>query len=59
MILTRIKFYIYNLNIAKAIPTEDVELALNFYKADTNNLRLYTNNKDFGYYLAGLLALSS
>jgi hypothetical protein len=44
---------IYTLNIAKAIPNEDVEKALNIYKAN-NKSRLHTNNKFF-YYLAGLL----
>jgi hypothetical protein len=44
---------IYNLNIAKAIPTEDVEKALNIYKAKNNSILLTKNN--FGHYLAGLL----
>lgn len=57
--LTLTKFNIYNLNTAKAIPIEDVEQALNTYKANTNYSRLYinNNNNNFGYYLAGLLAL--
>lgn len=59
MSLTLTKFNIYNLNTAKAIPIEDVEQALNTYKANTNYSRLYinNNNNNFGYYLAGLLAL--
>lgn len=44
---------IYNLNIAKAIPTEDVEKALNIYKANLKS-KLPTKS-NFGYYLAGLL----
>lgn len=44
---------IYNLNIAKAIPIEDIEKALSIYKAN-NHTRLLTNN-NLGYYLAGLL----
>jgi len=44
---------IYILNIAKGIPIEDIEKALNIYKAN-NNSRLLLNN-NFGYYLAGLL----
>jgi len=44
---------IYNLNIAKAIPIEDLEKALSIYKAN-NDTRLLTNN-NLGYYLAGLL----
>jgi LAGLIDADG endonuclease len=51
---------IYNLNIAKAIPTEDVEKALNIYKANINSKLLVLwlrqgKQKIFGYYLAGLL----
>jgi hypothetical protein len=46
---------IYNLNIAKAISTEDVEKALNIYKAKNNSILLTKNN--FGHYLAGLLEL--
>jgi hypothetical protein len=41
------------LNIAKAIPIEDLEKALSIYKAN-NDTRLLTNN-NLGYYLAGLL----
>lgn len=70
ILLTHIILYINNLNTAKAIPTEDVEQALNIYKANTSarntpsypprgggtGWRLYTNNNNnFGYYLAGLL----
>jgi len=54
--LKRTILSIYNLNIAKAIPTEDVEKARNIYKSNNNFYRLYTNNNNnFGYYLAGLL----
>lgn len=42
----------YKLNIAKAIPIEDISKALNIYKANNIN-NLTTNN--LGYYLAGLL----
>ena len=41
------------MNIAKAIPIEDLEKALSIYKAN-NDTRLLTNN-NLGYYLAGLL----
>jgi hypothetical protein len=41
------------LNIAKAIPIEDLEKALSIYKANFDT-RLITNNY-LGYYLAGLL----
>jgi len=41
------------LNIAKAIPIEDLEKALSIYNAN-NDTRLLTNNP-LGYYLAGLL----
>jgi hypothetical protein len=44
---------IYNFNIAKAIPSENVEKALNIYKANNNSILLTKNN--FGHYLAGLL----
>lgn len=43
----------YNLNISKAIPTENVEKALNIYK--TNNYSSLFIKNDLGYYLAGLL----
>ena len=46
---------IYNIYIAKAIPREDVEQALIKYKENINSFRLYINNNNFGYYLAGLL----
>lgn len=59
MFLTGIMLRIYNINIAKVIPGEDVEQALIKYKENINSFRLYrNNNNDFGYYLAGLLALS-
>jgi len=44
---------IYNLNIAKAIPIEDIEKTLSIYKSN-NDTRLLTND-NLGYYLAGLL----
>jgi hypothetical protein len=43
----------YNLNISKAIPTENVEKALNIYK--TNNYSSLFIKNDLGYYLEGLL----
>jgi len=43
----------YNLNTSKAIPTENVEKALNIYK--TNNYSSLFIKNDLGYYLAGLL----
>lgn len=54
--LKRTKLSIYNLNTTKAIPTEEVEKALNIYRSKNNYSILYTNNNNnFGYYLAGLL----
>ena len=55
-----ILFFIFNLNIAKAIPKEDVKKALDIYKGGkNNNYKLYVynncNNNNFGYYVAGLL----
>jgi hypothetical protein len=45
----------YNLNIAKAIPAEDISKALSDYK-NQNDTAVFTNHKDdLGYYLAGLL----
>nr|QID02739.1 LAGLIDADG endonuclease [Orbilia oligospora]QID02807.1 hypothetical protein [Orbilia oligospora] len=57
--LTGIMLRIYNLYIAKVIPSEDVEQALIKYKENINSFRLYSNNNnDFGYYLAGLFTLN-
>nr|QBM31568.1 hypothetical protein [Arthrobotrys musiformis] len=57
--LTGIMLRIYNIYIAKIIPSEDVEQALIKYKENINSFRLYTNNNnDFGYYLAGLFTLN-
>jgi hypothetical protein len=42
------------LNIAKAIPVEDVKKSLNDYKAK-NNIEVFKNNNNLGHYLAGLL----
>jgi Cytochrome c oxidase subunit III/LAGLIDADG endonuclease len=47
-------FYIYNLNTAKAIPSEEIKKALNDYKKDTNYYKFYIKN-NLGHYLAGLL----
>lgn len=44
----------YRLNIAKAIPSEEINKALIDYK-NTSNLAVYTNKEYLGYYLAGLL----
>ena len=44
----------YNLNIARAIPVEDLEKSLNDYKIK-NNTKVFKNNNNLGYYLAGLL----
>ena len=44
----------YNLNIAKAIPVEDLKKYLNDYKAK-NNIEVFKNNNNLGHYLAGLL----
>lgn len=46
--------YNYNLNIARAIPIEDLEKSLNNYKVN-NNTEVFKNNDNLGYYLAGLL----
>jgi hypothetical protein len=42
------------LNIARAITVEDLEKSLNDYKAK-NNIKVFKNNINLGYYLAGLL----
>ena len=44
----------YNLKIARAIPVEDLEKSLNDYKVK-NNIKVFKNNDNLGYYLAGLL----
>ena len=49
----KILFY-YNLNIARAIPVEDLEKSLNDYKVK-NDIKVFKNNNNLGYYLAGLL----
>lgn len=46
--------YNYNLNIARAIPVENLEKCLNDYKIK-NNTEVFKNNNSLGYYLAGLL----
>lgn len=43
----------YNLNIARAIPAEPIEKHLNDYKVNDN--KVFKNNNNLGYYLAGLL----
>jgi len=42
------------LKIARAIPIEDLEKSLNEYKVK-NNIKIFKNNNNIGYYLAGLL----
>jgi hypothetical protein len=42
------------LNIARAISVEDLEKSLNDYKVK-NNIKVFKNNNNLGYYLAGLL----
>jgi hypothetical protein len=44
----------YNLNIARAIPVENLNKSLNDYKVN-NNIEVFKNNNNLGYYLAGLL----
>jgi hypothetical protein len=46
--------YNYNLNIARAIPVENLEKCLNDYKIK-NNTEVFKNNNNLGYYIAGLL----
>ena len=52
--------FIFNLNITKAIPKEDVKNALDIYKVKNNNYKLYCynncNNDNFGYYISGILS---
>lgn len=48
------RLFNYNLNIARAIPVEDLEKSLNDYKV-INNIKVFRNNNNLGYYLAGLL----
>ena len=49
----KILFY-YNLNIARAIPVEDLEKSLNDYKIK-NNIKVFKDNNNLGHYLAGLI----
>jgi hypothetical protein len=42
------------LNIARAIPVEDLEKSLNYYKVK-NNMKVFKNNNNLSYYLTGLL----
>lgn len=44
----------YNLNIAKAIPLEEINKVLIDYK-NQNNIHVFTDKDNLGYYLAGLL----
>ena len=44
----------YNLNITTTILVEDLEKSLNDYKV-INNIKVFKNNKNLDYYLAGLL----
>lgn len=44
----------YNLNIAKAIPAEEINKVLIDYK-NNNNISVFKDNNNLGYYLAGLL----
>ena len=46
-------FFYYKLNIAKAIPIEDISEALNTYKTNNTYKLITTNN--LSYYLVGLL----
>jgi hypothetical protein len=46
----------YILNIAKAIPKEEIKQILDNYSKDISNLRVKRlSNDEFGYYIAGLL----
>lgn len=47
-------FCIYNLNTAKAIPSEEIQKALIEYKKHTSYSKFYIKN-NLGHYLAGLL----
>ncbi|EUC39707.1 hypothetical protein COCMIDRAFT_41819 [Bipolaris oryzae ATCC 44560] len=47
----------YNLNIAKAIPVEDIKKSLNDYKVK-NNIEVFKNNNNLGHYLAGVTTLN-
>ena len=53
MYLNRKIRFNYNLNVARAIPVENLEKWLNDYKV--NNNKVFENNNNLGYYLAGLL----
>ena len=48
------RMFNYNLNIARAMPIEDLEKSLKDYKIK-NNIKVFKNNNNLGYYLAGLL----
>jgi hypothetical protein len=52
--LKSIILYNYNLNIYRSIPIEDIKKSLNNYKVK-NNINVFKNNHNLGYYLAGLL----
>jgi hypothetical protein len=55
-LLSRVTLSNYNLNIAKAVPREEIEQTLiNFSKENANAREAYLKNNQFGYYLAGLL----
>ena len=54
MYLNRKIRFNYNLNVARAIPVENLEKWLNDYKVN-NNIKVFENNNNLGYYLAGLL----
>lgn len=45
---------LYNLNIAKVIPSDNIKNTLIQYKND-NNTTVFKSDNDLGYYLAGLL----
>lgn len=50
----RSSFTYYNLNIAKVIPLEEINKSLIDYK-NQNNIHVFTDKDNLGYYLAGLL----
>jgi hypothetical protein len=54
MYLNRKILSYYYLNIARAISAENLEKSLNDYKVK-NNIEVFKNNNNLGYYLAGLL----
>ena len=54
--LSRVTLSSYNLNIARAVPREEIEQTLiNFSKENANAREASLKNSQFGYYLAGLL----